>query len=219
MPGAKFFQSLGLFTIERFLDAALCSQIRAQMSAAQCEAATIVNGSVDEGPGDMGALTRPGDLLDTSVRTASSIRLEGPLADQIKERLLTVMPALEKHFSVSLTRCQGPEFLKYDAGAFYKMHRDGNPRGRANVAARSVSAVIFLNRCAKEPTPDCYGGGSLTFYGLLKGAQWENCAFPLEAEPGSLVAFGSHVLHEVQPVTFGQRFTIASWFLSPKPQP
>jgi predicted 2-oxoglutarate/Fe(II)-dependent dioxygenase YbiX len=52
----------------------------------------------------------------------------------------------------------------------------------------------------------------LTFYGLIKGAQWEKCGFSLDASSGLLIAFRPNVLHEVSPITFGQRFTIAAWF-------
>jgi predicted 2-oxoglutarate/Fe(II)-dependent dioxygenase YbiX len=52
----------------------------------------------------------------------------------------------------------------------------------------------------------------LAFYGLIQGAQWEKCGFPLEASPGLLIAFRPSTLHEVRPITFGQRFTIAAWF-------
>ncbi len=52
----------------------------------------------------------------------------------------------------------------------------------------------------------------MTFYGLMEGAEWEKCAFSLEANSGLLIAFRSDVLHEVKPVTFGERLTVVSWF-------
>jgi predicted 2-oxoglutarate/Fe(II)-dependent dioxygenase YbiX len=74
--------------------------------------------------------------------------------------------------------------------------------------------VIFLNARSSVPAENRYGGGSLKFYALLDGPKWENCPFSLDAEPGLLIAFRSDTVHEVEPVTFGQRFTIVTWFLS-----
>jgi predicted 2-oxoglutarate/Fe(II)-dependent dioxygenase YbiX len=71
-----------------------------------------------------------------------------------------------------------------------------------------------VNGQSKQPAQDVYGGGSLVFYGLLDGSQWEKVGFPLEGEPGLLIAFRSDLLHEVQQVTFGHRYTVVSWFTS-----
>ncbi len=46
----------------------------------------------------------------------------------------------------------------------------------------------------------------------MEGPQWDKCGFALEAEPGLLIAFRSDTSHEVRPVTFGERFTIVTWF-------
>lgn len=55
--------------------------------------------------------------------------------------------------------------------------------------------------------------GALTFYGLLcKVEHWEKCGFSLQAPPALLAAFRPGLLHEVKPVTFGQRLAIAAWF-------
>ena len=83
---------------------------------------------------------------------------------------------------------------------------------------RRVSVVIFLNRQSQEPAEDAYGEGHLTFYGLLEGREWEKCAFPLDAEPGLLIAFPSDKWHEVKPVSHGRRFTVVTWFHAPETQ-
>src|SRR5205085_9991991 len=70
---------------------------------------------------------------------------------------------------------------------------------------RRVSIVIFLNA-------GDYEGGALTFYGLVDDPSWKTFGFALEATPGLLVAFPSHVRHEVTPVTAGDRYTVVDWF-------
>jgi SM-20-related protein len=201
MPNANFFRSLGLFAQENFLEPEFCAQLRKQMAEGKSEAATIFEEKKE-------------DVLAENVRKVSSVDVERSLEDQTRDRLLAVMPDLQNHFKVSLDECQGPEFLKYGVGSFSLPPKDGNPGGHAIVAKRRVSAVVFLNAQSKEPTAGAHCGGSLTFYGLMDGAEWGKMGFPLEAETGLLIAFQSHVVHEVQPVTFGERFSIVSWFTS-----
>jgi SM-20-related protein len=201
MPSAKFFRSLGLFAQENFLAPEFCTQLRKNMSAGKSEAATIVGEEKEI-------------VLEETVRKVSTVDMKRSLESQTRDRLLAAMPALQNHFKVSLDECQGPEFLKYGVGSFYLPHKDGNPSGHAKVAKRRVSAVIFLNAQSKDPTAGAHCGGSLTFYGLMDGPDWAKLAFPLEAETGLLIAFRSDVVHEVQPVTFGERFSVVSWFTS-----
>jgi SM-20-related protein len=201
MPNADFFRSLGLFIQENFLAPEYCAQLRAQMSRGKSKLA-VVFGDKSEA------------ALDESVRRVATVEVERSLEAETREQLLSVMPALENHFKVSLDECQGPDFLKYGVGAFYLAHTDAGPRGPIKIARRRVSAVIFLNSQSNEPAGDTYCGGSLTFYGLMDGPEWAKLAFPLEAETGLLVAFRSDVIHEVQAVTFGERFSVVSWFTS-----
>lgn len=197
MPSPGFFSSLGLFLRHGFLDPALCARLRSEMRAASSEKASVVR--------------KGSDAVDESIRKVLCASLEESTALLVGERLLELEPRLEQHFGVSLTGCDGPQFLMYSDGAFYGPHRDKG--GSPELAKRQVSIVVFLNAQSEEPAADCYGGGSLTFHGLLEGPEWENCAFPLEAEPGLLIAFSSGTLHEVKPVTFGERFTVVAWFL------
>lgn len=111
--------------------------------------------------------------------------------------------------------CESPQYLIYRPGDFFKPHSDSGKSDE--VRHRLVSAVIFLNRGSQEPAEGAYGGGELTFYGLMKGEQWDKCAFSLQAEPGLLIAFPSDMWHEVKPVLHGQRFTAVSWFDGPEP--
>ncbi|HZC81508.1 MAG TPA: 2OG-Fe(II) oxygenase, partial [Nitrospiraceae bacterium] len=98
-------------------------------------------------------------------------------------------------------------------GDFYQVHNDGDNGADAPALTRErkVSVVIFLNSQAQQPVDDTYGGGSLTFYGLIDDPRWLTYGFPLSSEPGLLVAFRSNVLHQVLPVTYGKRYSIVSW--------
>jgi SM-20-related protein len=90
---------------------------------------------------------------------------------------------------------------------------DSSDKDADEASGRRVSAVIFLNESSEEPAPEKYGGGSLAFYGLLQDdPKGQGIGLPLIGSPGSLVAFPSQMIHGVNPVTHGRRYTIASWF-------
>jgi SM-20-related protein len=90
---------------------------------------------------------------------------------------------------------------------------DSSDKDADEASGRRVSAVIFLNGASEEPSPDVYGGGSLSFYGLLQDdPKGQGVGLPLVGSAGALVAFPSHMIHGVTPVTHGRRYTIASWF-------
>jgi predicted 2-oxoglutarate/Fe(II)-dependent dioxygenase YbiX len=198
MPAANFFRSLGLFVRNDFLNPATCSGIRAEMSAGEAEKALIYETASDNG------------VLDESVRKSFSIRVGKSTKAMVKERIAALKPLVEEHFQMPLGKLESPSFLSYGQGMYFKRHLDATEH--PDIAARKVSLVIFLSPRAQEPAADCYGGGALTFYGLMKGPKWEDCAFSLEPDLGLLVGFRSDTPHEVQPVTFGQRCTVVSWF-------
>jgi SM-20-related protein len=202
MPAPGFFRNLGLFVRSDIFDAAARSRIQREMCAAESEKARIVG-------------KEPEGVLDESIRKVIFSRhLEKSTKVMVRDYIKALKPSLEEHFRVPLEDMEKPAFLRYREGAFYKPHRDAHPGDPPDMSRRRISVVIFLNATSKEPAANCYGGGSLTFYGLMDGPAWEKCAFSLEAEPGLLIAFRSETLHEVQPVTFGERFTIVTWFLS-----
>jgi predicted 2-oxoglutarate/Fe(II)-dependent dioxygenase YbiX len=198
MPPASFFRNLGLFVRNDFFNPIVCAEIRAQMRAGESEKALIYKSASDDG------------VLDEGVRKSFRVQVEKSTKSMVRDRFTALKPDLEEHFRTSLGECESPSFLSYGEGAYFKQHLDATQH--PDIAARRVSLVVFLNACSKEPAADCFGGGALNFFGLMKGPQWEDCAFAIDAELGMLVGFSSDIVHEVQPVTFGQRFTTVSWF-------
>jgi SM-20-related protein len=200
MPPPSFFRSLGLFIRHDFLDPGTCARILDEMQTSVEEKALVVRNDSQT------------DFLDESRRRALIVRIPKPTRALIHDQLFALKASLEQHFGVALAEVEQVDFLRYLVGSFYKPHFDANVDSHPATIQRRVSVVIFLN--SRGPADDCYWGGALTFHGILPGPQWEQCAFCLDAEPGLLVAFRSDLLHEVQPVTSGQRFTIVSWFLA-----
>ena len=111
-------------------------------------------------------------------------------------RLEQLGPDLERHFDTPLTGCQPLKLLRYTPGHFFHAHVDN---GSDEVAARRVSAVVFLNDQTDDAEPGSYSGGSLTFFGLVGGERGERVGFPLVGEKGLLVAFPAGMVHSVTP--------------------
>jgi SM-20-related protein len=171
---------------------------------------------MSETPSEPGRLVKHGvdGVLDEKMRRVSSASVGKATRTRVKQRFLEIVREVETHFGTPLAGCESPGFLAYDNGAFFAPHRDKGPHDPPDIRRRVVSAIVFLNQPCSEREDDGYGGGMLRFHGLLDGPDWAACPFPFEPELGMLVAFRSDVLHEVQPVTFGRRFTVVTWFLA-----
>lgn len=201
MPAADFFTRLGLFAKPGFLDPGLCGRIRDEMASSTRAPATVRESGDDYG-------------VDEDTRRTKLAQVPGGTASFVEERLLTVKPEIERHFDVGLAGMQKLGFLVYSEGDYFQRHVDrGAHEEDAEFAKeRRVSVVIFLNGESEEPREGAYGGGALTFYGLLGNGQGAGVGLPLDPEPGLLIAFRSDVVHEVTPVTHGERYTVVTWF-------
>jgi len=198
MPTAEFFTRFGLFVRKNFLAQELCTRCCSEMNAAAQAQATIA------GPNET-------DVLDENIRKVKWADVPATSVSLVEARLLALIPTLERHFNVTLTECQPLSFLTYQEGDFYHVHDDCGDDARPDHRGRKVSVVIFLNRQAQQPADDTYCGGSLTFYGLIDDPRWLTYGFPLNSEPGLLIAFRSETIHQVLPVTHGKRYSIVSW--------
>jgi predicted 2-oxoglutarate/Fe(II)-dependent dioxygenase YbiX len=173
----------------------------------------MLNAAKDEGT-IVGETREEAGVVDESIRRVLSARVPTVTKLLVRSHLEQLKPRLEEHFQVRVSGRDGPHFLIYGPGTFYKWHQDASPDAPPHIRQRRVSVVIFLN-APDDAVEDGYRGGALTFYGLLHGPVWEECAFSLEPARGLLIAFRPSVFHEVEPVTSGQRFTIVAWFTDP----
>ncbi len=201
MPNADFFALFRLFVVRSFLDADSCEWLRSEVRLGDRSPAQVQQ--------EAGAFA-----IDRSVRSVQRVRVADTTASLLESRLLAVKPAVERHFNLTLEGCQTLQFLAYQPGDFYRPHRDSyrDPDSPGFVKERRVSVVIFLNSESPQPREGCYCGGSLTFYGLMRAPQGKPLRLPLIGEEGLLIAFPSELTHEVFPVTYGERYTIAAWY-------
>ena len=193
------FTSLGFYLKRDFLDAPLCEEIRALISAHTSDAGYVKTAN-------------SGYEVDIDARRAWVAHVPVEYAYMVRDRLEELKPDLETHFTVKLGFQERPQFLLYEPGGHYAPHRDIPTEpvdSGASISGRNISIVIFLNdRAVANP----YSGGELVFYELTSDPKWKDYGLPLESETGLLVAFRSDMLHGVRPVTSGKRFTIATWF-------
>jgi SM-20-related protein len=193
------FTSLGLYLKRGFLDPSLCEEMRAQMKTHASEDGYVKTAA-------------EGYTVDMNVRRTRVAQVPVDYAYMIRDRLEELRPAIEDHFAERLKLQEKPQFLFYEPGGHYAPHRDipSEPdENAARIKGRVISVVVFLNdRAGARP----YSGGELVFYGLASDPRWKDYGLPLEAETGLLVAFRSDTLHEVRPVTGGERYTIVTWF-------
>jgi SM-20-related protein len=146
--------------------------------------------------------------LDEEVRRSWSIVLPKPISDRVYEELLKTKSELERKFNLAIHNLEAPQLLIYREGDYFKLHRDRSNKQEEH--PRAISLVLFLNNGAHDSSSDTYQGGQLLLYFQKQGAAVE--AFSIRGVQGTLVAFRSDVLHEVKPVTSGERITIVSWF-------
>ena len=159
-------------------------------------------------------------VVDETIRKVQGTNLSRSIIETVSLSLRAVKPQLEAKFQVKLVDLQGPNFLFYREGDFYRPHKDRNfSEDYKHInQRRRVSGIIFVNgeqqtRKSDSADLDTYKGGELMFYGLLKNEKAHQFGLSLNGQPGLFVAFDSGLMHEVKLVTAGERLTIACWFL------
>jgi PKHD-type hydroxylase len=108
----------------------------------------------------------------------------------------------EKFFSFDLTMVEVLQFAHYSSeeDGCYKAHTD--PNVWKNPHNRKLSIVVQLS----DPTE--YEGGELRLHTSHQPT-------PIPKQEGMLVMFPSYTLHEVTPVTKGERYSLVGWVHGP----
>ena len=186
---------LDLLVERGFLDGSTLADVLAAVRASQGQPATVYGRS-------------DSSTVDVGMRRTTRLSPPAEVEELVRRLLLARISAVEEHFGSGVKELEEPQFLRYEAGDFFVAHQDGNTGMlRSEREERKVSTVTFLNSRSEMPGPNAYGGGSLLFH--PRGASEP---FRLTAEAGTLVAFRAETTHEVEPVTHGERFTIAAWY-------
>lgn len=138
--------------------------------------------------------------LTNVTQSESRKSMEKFLTDEegtwIKQKLLAPIKEInDKYFQVPALVFSHFGLLEYKENDQFVWHADAGTTGHH--ALRRISIVIFMS------DRDEYEGGQLEFMPKLKE--------PLKMEKGYMVAFPSHKVHRVAPITGGRRRTLVSW--------
>ena len=98
------------------------------------------------------------------------------------------------------------QITKYDVGGYYEYHYDGNgitkyndPKNKfLHGKTRKLSMTIVLN--------DDYEGGEFTFLNSLSQDL-------IKEKAGTIITFPSYMVHKVNPITKGTRYSLVVWFV------
>jgi len=185
-----------LHLVTGFLDPKTCRELIEEMRRSPAAPA------VTYGQGDTGS-------VNERVRRVERLEPSRETVEYLTRRMMEYRGQVGEHFGIGLSSCEEPQFLRYRVGDFFVAHQDGNT-GMVRLdtdRSRRISICIFLNRLSESPETDAYCGGSLVFSDWRAGRE-----FRLEGKTGTLVAFRSETTHEVIPVTYGERYSIVSWY-------
>ena len=178
---------------------------------------------MDRGTAEPAEVFDSGARLDLDARRATSIDVDAATLETIEAALDSARAAIAAHYRLPLVGREGPGFLRYGPGGFYRRHRDraADPSW-PGAAERLVSLVVFLNSSHARPAAGAFSGGELR---ILPDAECPDSGDVLGSEPititprrGLLVAFRASELHEVRPVTAGIRDVIVDWYYQAGPK-
>lgn len=177
-----------LIVIENLLTAAEVNQYRQQLDHAEWEAGTNTAGEVAK-----------------AVKTNQQLPDGSDLAITLGNHLLRKLGNHPQFVSAALPQTiYPPKFNRYAEGGHYGVHVDSaimQLPDRPDSMRTDLSATVFLSQ------PEDYDGGELVIEGKF-GAQ----AVKLNA--GDMVLYPSTSLHQVLPVTQGQRVCSFFWIQS-----
>jgi predicted 2-oxoglutarate/Fe(II)-dependent dioxygenase YbiX len=172
-----------MFVLPEFWGLAECLRIREAM---------------DRGRSSPAEIFADGFHVDEESRRAFDVEVDAAVVTEVQRAIDGIRPPVARFFDLTLGGEEGPGFLRYPRGGFYRVHRDVAP-GCDDEFPRRISVVVFLTTAGEE----CEGG-SLRLY--------EPGAVDVIPRAGTLVAFSSETPHEVLPVTAGVRDAIVDWF-------
>lgn len=209
MAHHSFLRQLGLFTIPQFLTPTECERWRAVADAQGGKEARVYQDD--------------NDLVDDEQRKTLEVTVADPTQSATQDRVARLLEQLEKHFEFPLADLELVRCLVYRPGDFFRLHADvpddstsASALRHRQLALRRVTVVIFLNSPDSDSEP--YEGGELSLYGLMGTESSKGFGFPVDVEPGLLVAFPASTMHEVSAVASGKRYTLVTWFLSREPE-
>ena len=147
-----------------------------------------------------GKLTASG--LAAAAKQNLQLKREGAEAETLDR---TIVGALSRHPILRAAalpkRFVAPLYSRYEPGMQYAAHVDAALMGPEGETRSDLSITIFLNE------PNAYDGGELAI-------QTAGGVREVKLPAGSAVMYSTYAVHEVKPVTRGQRLVAVTWIES-----
>ena len=192
-----WFYQVGLFTVPQFFKPEFCARLRAEVRQSLSQLAQI------------------GDLprVDRTVRRTDEVQISPQSWETIEDHLIGLKPQLEQYFKTNLSEMERPNVLRYYQDDFFSWHTDGGDDNPAT-KDRKVTTLMYLNGPDEESGSDSFIGGELEIYthDLIPQEEYRTHCLQLSPKTGLLVAFGSQIRHQVQPVMRGTRYVISTFW-------
>ncbi len=143
--------------------------------------------------------------LSTRVKDNQQLREDHPLARRLGDLVLGALGRNAQFMSAALpAKIVPPLFNRHAGGQSYGRHIDGSIRPVVGSSVRvrtDLAATLFLS------APEDYDGGELT-------VEAEDAIQPIKLPAGDLILYPASTIHQVQPVTRGERLASFFWIES-----
>ncbi len=135
-------------------------------------------------------------------------RRAGPAYEAVASSVITALSSDHRVRDVAFPRrFSRPLVNRYEGGGTYGLHVDAAFMGGPDDSLRTdLSFTLFL------APPDDYAGGELQIAG-------DTGVKSFKEQPGTLVIYPTHALHQVTAVTAGARVSVVGWIESWLPDP
>ena len=155
--------------------------------------------------------TKSGSVeLNEEIRKTFRAEIPIDIRKELNDLIEGIKDELNEFFSLTLNKFEPIQHLRYEQGHFFSKHTDHSVYDSL-AKDRLLTVLIYINSSdhyVKEP--NSFSGGELIIYGLHE--KFPNRGMPIFAQAGKIVAFPSQVVHEVTPITSGQRSSLVTWF-------
>jgi len=161
----------------------------------------IINfcGKIERISGSVSGSEEPTDYRSSEISWIPINKFTYSLYQKITKLILDVNESFYKFDLVSFERLQ---FTRYSSHYYGLYDRHTDCGSIHNGIERKLSMVIQLSN------PQEYAGGDLILY-------TSKIPSIIERKRGRIVFFPSHILHEVTPVTSGNRLSLVGWISGP----
>jgi predicted 2-oxoglutarate/Fe(II)-dependent dioxygenase YbiX len=174
-----------------------CASIIGAMNVENARSGTVLRGGIE--------VDAPEIRCCMEHEVGSRIRAEiSGILERMKANILA-------RFGHSTGQLDGPYFVSYSRGSFFRLHRDtaNHVHDPIEIRNRFLSLVLFLNGREETAWTPGFDGGALVIWNPARPIV-DNRHIVVPA-PGLLIAFRSECLHEVMSVHEGVRYAAISW--------